>query len=221
MWAPSHHHLCLTFLLVCVSAATLFFHIHQDLFHNGLDLSALCPDHNLVTSPVAIFCLSGTPVNPNTSISCPKHPASSSGTWTIYPDGWFGNQMGQYATLLPLAQLNGCRAFIQPTMHAALASMFRITLPVLAPEVDRHTPWQELEQHNWVLEEYAHLEEPWLKLTGFPCSWTFFHYLQEQIRREFTLHDHLRQEAQCLLSRLRLRRTGKLPNTFVGVTIWR
>nr|XP_010945223.2 galactoside alpha-(1,2)-fucosyltransferase 1 isoform X1 [Camelus bactrianus] len=221
MWAPSRRHLCLTFLLVCVSAAILFFHIHQDLLHDALDLSALCPDYNLVTSPVAIFCLSGTPINPNASISCPKHPASSSGTWTIYPDGRFGNQMGQYATLLALAQLNGRQAFIQPAMHAALAPMFRITLPVLAPEVDRHAPWRELELHDWMSEEYAHLEEPWLKLTGFPCSWTFFHHLREQILREFTLHDYLRQEAQRLLSRLRLRRTGKRPSTFVGVHVRR
>ncbi|XP_057568716.1 galactoside alpha-(1,2)-fucosyltransferase 1 isoform X3 [Hippopotamus amphibius kiboko] len=221
MWAPSNRHLCLTVLLACALASVFFLHIHQDLFHGGLYLAALCPYRNPMTSAVAIFCLSGTPVNPNASFSCPKHPASVSGTWTIYPNGRLGNQMGQYATLLALAQLNGRQAFIQPAMHATLAPMFRITLPVLAPEVDSHGPWRQLELHDWMSEEYAHLKEPWLKFTGFPCSWTFFHHLREQIRREFTLHDHLRQEAQGLLSQLRLGRTGDRPSTFVGVHVRR
>ncbi|XP_057390814.1 galactoside alpha-(1,2)-fucosyltransferase 1 isoform X4 [Balaenoptera acutorostrata] len=221
MWAPRLRHLCLTFLLACVFASVFFLHIHQDLFHNGLGLSALCPDRNPVTSPVAIICLSDTPINPKASFSCPKHPASLSGTWTIYPNGRLGNQMGQYATLLALAQLNGRQAFIQPAMHATLAPVFRITLPVLAPEVNGRTPWRELELHDWMSEEYAQLKEPWLRLIGFPCSWTFFHHLREQIRSEFTLHDHLRREAQSLLSQFRLSRTGDRPSTFVGVHVRR
>lgn len=129
--------------------------------------------------------------------------------------------MGQYATLLALAQLNGRQAFIQPAMHATLAPVFRITLPVLAPEVNSRTPWWELELHDWMLEQYAQLKEPWLKLSSFPCSWTFFHHLREQIRSEFTLHDHLRREAQSLLSHFRLSRTGDHPSTFVGVHVRR
>ncbi|XP_058385752.1 galactoside alpha-(1,2)-fucosyltransferase 1 [Diceros bicornis minor] len=221
MWAPSPRHLCLTFLLVCVLSSVFFLHVHQDLFHSGVDLFALCPDRRVVTSRVSILCLSGTPMTSNTSLSCPEQPASLTGTWTIYPDGRFGNQMGQYATLLALAQLNGRQAFILPAMHAALAPVFRITLPVLAPEVDRHTAWRELELHDWMSEEYARLKEPLLKFTGFPCSWTFFHHLREQIRSEFTLHDHLRQEAQALLSQLHLGRTGGRPSTFVGVHVRR
>nr|XP_005589864.1 PREDICTED: galactoside 2-alpha-L-fucosyltransferase 1 [Macaca fascicularis]XP_005589867.1 PREDICTED: galactoside 2-alpha-L-fucosyltransferase 1 [Macaca fascicularis]XP_015297258.1 PREDICTED: galactoside 2-alpha-L-fucosyltransferase 1 [Macaca fascicularis] len=222
MWPPSRRQLCLAFLLVCVlSALSFFLHIHQDSFPHGLRLSILCPDRRLVTPPVAIFCLPGTPVGPNTSSSCPQNSASLSGTWTIYPDGRFGNQMGQYATLLALAQLNGRRAFILPAMHAALAPVFRITLPVLAPEVDSRTPWRELQLHDWMSEEYADLRDPFLKLSGFPCSWTFFHHLREQIRREFTLHDHLREEAQSVLGQLRLGRTGDRPRTFVGVHVRR
>ncbi|KAM8788074.1 galactoside alpha-(1,2)-fucosyltransferase 1 [Rhynchonycteris naso] len=221
MWTLSRHHLCLTFLLICVFSTILFLHIYQDIFHNGLDLSVLFADQPLLTAPVAIFCLSGTPMNLSTSSFCPKHPASLSGTWTISPDGRFGNQMGQYATLLALAQLNSRQAFIQPAMHAALAPVFRITLPVLAPEVDSRTPWRELLLHDWMSEEYAHLEDPFLKLTGFPCSWTFFHHLREQIRSEFTLHDHLQVKAQSFLRQLRLPRTGDLPRTFVGVHVRR
>ena len=77
--------------------------------------------------------------------------------------------------------------------------MFCITLPVPVPGVDRDTLWQKLDLHDWMSEEYAHLEEPLLELTGFPCSWTFFHHLRDQIQREFTLHDHLQEKAQDFL----------------------
>nr|UXX20497.1 fucosyltransferase [Homo sapiens] len=169
MWLRSHRQLCLAFLLVCVLSVIFFLHIHQDSFPHGLGLSILCPDRRLVTPPVAIFCLPGTAMGPNASSSCPQHPASLSGTWTVYPNGRFGNQMGQYATLLALAQLNGRRAFILPAMHAALAPVFRITLPVLAPEVDSRTPWRELQLHDWMSEEYADLRDPFLKLSGSPA----------------------------------------------------
>lgn len=215
MWTPRH--LCLAFLLVCVLSAVFYLHIHKN--YRALRLLTLCPA--AAVSPVAIFCLSGTPVNANSSLSCPERPASLSGTWTIHPDGRFGNQMGQYATLLALAQLNGRRAFILPSMHATLAPVFRISLPVLAPEVERRLAWQELTLNDWMSEEYAHLQEPVLKLTGFPCSWTFFHHLREQIRSEFTLHDHVREDVQSQLHRLRLGRTGARPRTFVGVHVRR
>lgn len=220
MWALSRHHLCLTFLLVCVFSSVMFFHFTQDIFHNGLDLSALLDRHR-VTNSVAITCLSGTPMTPNISSTCPTYPASLSGTWTIIPSGRFGNQMGQYATLLALAQLNGRQAFILPSMHAVLAPVFRITLPVLVPEVDKHTPWRNLHLHDWMSEEYAHLNDPFLKLIGYPCSWTFFHHLREQIQSEFTLHDHLREQTQGFLRQLRLAGTGAIPRTFVGVHVRR
>ncbi|KAM5298160.1 galactoside alpha-(1,2)-fucosyltransferase 1 isoform 1-T2 [Glossophaga mutica] len=221
MGTLSRRHLCLTFLLLCVLASIAFLHISQDLFHNPLDLPILFRDRRRGTGRVAIVCLSGTPVSPNASSPYSTHPASLSGAWTISPDGRFGNQMGQYATLLALAQINGRQAFILPTMHATLAPVFRITLPVLAPEVDRDTPWRTLDLHDWMSEEYAHLQEPLLKLTGYPCSWTFFHHVRDQIRREFTLHGHLRDKAQDFLRRLRLPGTGAAPSTFVGVHVRR
>nr|XP_008250578.1 galactoside alpha-(1,2)-fucosyltransferase 1 isoform X1 [Oryctolagus cuniculus] len=221
MWPPSRRQLCLAFLLVCaLSAFSFLLHLHQDLFRNGLALSLPCLERQPVPAPVAIVCLPVTSPASNAS-SCAGRPAAPSGIWTIHPDGRFGNQMGQYATLLALAQLNGRRAFILPAMHAALAPVFRITLPVLAPEVDRRTSWKQLLLHDWMSEEYSRLEDPFLKFTGFPCSWTFFHHVREQIRREFTLHDHLREEAQRLLGKLRLGRTGARPRTFVGVHVRR
>lgn len=223
MWTPSRRQLCLAFLLVCVfSAGSFFFHLRGgNFFRNELTLSLLCPDYHLLKSPVAMVCLPRPLQTFNASPSCPGQFSSPSGTWTISPGGRFGNQMGQYATLLALAQLNGRRAFIQPEMHATLAPVFRISLPVLDPEVDSLTPWQHLVLHDWMSEEYSRLEDPFLKLSGFPCSWTFFHHLREQIRREFTLHDHLREGAQHLLSGLRLGPRGIRPHTFVGVHVRR
>ncbi|XP_006770052.2 PREDICTED: galactoside 2-alpha-L-fucosyltransferase 1 [Myotis davidii] len=186
MWTPGRRHLCPTFLLVCVLAGLSFLHLYRGLFQGGLDLSFLCADRHLGAAPVAIFCPSGAYLALNTSPSCAQLPVPPSGAWTIIPDGRLGNQMGQYATLLALARLNSRQAFILPTMHAALAPVFRITLPVLLPEVDSRTPWERLELHDWMSEEYARLPQPFLKLSGFPCSWTFFHHLREQIRREFT-----------------------------------
>ncbi|KAM4800835.1 galactoside alpha-(1,2)-fucosyltransferase 1 [Urocitellus parryii] len=221
MWAPSRHQLCLAFLLVCVLSAISFLHFLQDLFQYGLRLSVLCPDSHVLRAPVAIICLADKQLTQNTSSSCLQNADPVSGTWTIHPDGRLGNQMGQYATLLALAQLNGRRAFILPAMHATLAPVFRITLPVLTSEVDSRTPWRKLQLHDWMSEEYFCLKDPFLKLSGFPCSWTFFHHLREQIRREFTLHDHLRDEAQHLLSQFRLGHTGARPRTFVGVHVRR
>ncbi|XP_040833844.1 galactoside alpha-(1,2)-fucosyltransferase 1 isoform X2 [Ochotona curzoniae] len=227
MWPPSRRQLCFGFWLVCgLSALGFLLQLHQDLLRKGLDLSLLCPSSHLLSSPVAMVCLTCAPspssaASSNASSSYAPQPESLSGTWTIYPDGRLGNQMGQYATLLALAQLNGRQAFIQPSMHATLAPMFRITLPMLAPEVDSRTPWKPLLLHDWMSEEYSQLREPYLKLSGFPCSWTFFHHLRERIRSEFTLHEHLRVEAQRLLSRLQLGRSGARPSTFVGVHVRR
>ncbi|XP_006868458.1 PREDICTED: galactoside 2-alpha-L-fucosyltransferase 1 [Chrysochloris asiatica] len=221
MWSSSRRHLCLAFLVAFVVSAIFFLHIYQDTLFNGLDLSVLYSYSCLEMPPVAIFCLSGTPVTANTSYSSLQSSDSLSGTWTIYSDGRLGNQMGQYATLLALAQLNGRQAFILPSMHDTLAPVFRITLPVLSPEVDRQISWQKLKLHDWMSEEYSHLEEAQLKLFGFPCSWTFFHHIREKIRSEFKLHEHLREEAQSVLRSIRLGHTRATPSTFVGVHVRR
>lgn len=221
MWALGRHHLCLTFLLLCALAGLSFLHTYRGLLGvGGLGLSFLCAERPLAAAPVAVFCPAGARAALNAS-SCPQPPAPPSGAWTIVPDGRLGNQMGQYATLLALARLNGRQAFVLPAMHATLAPLFRITLPVLAPQVDARTAWQGLELHDWMSEEYARLPQPLLKLSGFPCSWTFYHHLREQIRREFELHGHVRERAQRFLARLRLPGTGAPPSAFVGVHVRR
>ncbi|XP_074056091.1 galactoside alpha-(1,2)-fucosyltransferase 2-like [Macrotis lagotis] len=138
------------------------------------------------------------------------------GIWTVNSAGRLGNQMGEYATLFALAKLNGHQAYISPEMHNYLAPIFRITLPVLPTSVAQQIPWQNYALHDWMSEEYLHIDGDYVSLTGFPCSWTFYHHLREEIRREFTLHDHIRKEAQAYLWGIKKNQT-----TFVGVHVRR
>ncbi|XP_072457141.1 galactoside alpha-(1,2)-fucosyltransferase 2-like isoform X1 [Notamacropus eugenii] len=150
---------------------------------------------------------------PETPAPTTSHPK---GIWTVNSIGRLGNQMGEYATLYALAKLNGHQAYISPEMHRYLAPIFRITLPVLPANVAKHIPWRNYYLHDWMSEEYRHIDGAYVYLTGYPCSWTFYHHLREEIRREFSLHEHIRKEAQAYLWGLR-----KSPATFVGVHVRR
>ncbi|KAM4801385.1 galactoside alpha-(1,2)-fucosyltransferase 2-like [Urocitellus parryii] len=141
------------------------------------------------------------------------------GMWTINAVGRLGNQMGQYATLYALAQLNGRPAYIPAQMHSTLAPIFRITLPVLPSATARSVPWRNYHLNDWMEEQYRHIPGRYVRLTGYPCSWTFYHHLRQEILREFSLHEHVRQEAQRFLRGLRV--NGSRPSTFVGVHVRR
>ncbi|XP_003801564.1 galactoside 2-alpha-L-fucosyltransferase 2 [Otolemur garnettii] len=138
--------------------------------------------------------------------------------WTINAIGRLGNQMGQYATLYALAKMNGRPAFILPEMHRTLAPIFRITLPVL-PSTMTIIHWQNYHLNDWMEEQYRHIRGDYVRLTGYPCSWTFYHHLRHEILQEFTLHDHVREEAQTFLRGLQV--NGSQPVTFVGVHVRR
>ncbi|XP_076398613.1 galactoside alpha-(1,2)-fucosyltransferase 2-like [Peromyscus maniculatus bairdii] len=141
------------------------------------------------------------------------------GMFTINSIGRLGNQMGEYATLFALARMNGRPAFIPAAMHSALAPIFRISLPVLHGDTDRRIPWQNYHLNDWMEERYRHIPGRYVRLTGYPCSWTFYHHLRPEILQEFTLHDHVREEAQAFLRGLRV--NGSQPSTFVGVHVRR
>ncbi|KAM5236042.1 galactoside alpha-(1,2)-fucosyltransferase 2 [Ctenodactylus gundi] len=141
------------------------------------------------------------------------------GMWTINAIGRLGNQMGQYATLLALARMNGRPAYIPPQMHRTLAPIFRITLPVLRGAAASSTPWRNYHLNDWMEERYRHIPGLYVRLTGYPCSWTFYHHLRAEVRREFSLHDHVREEAQAFLRTLRVQ--GRRPRAFVGVHVRR
>lgn len=141
------------------------------------------------------------------------------GIWTINAVGRLGNQMGQYATLYALAKVNGRLAFIPAQMHRMLARIFRITLPGLQGTTERRISWQNYHLNDWMEERYRHIPGEYVRLTGYPCSWTFYHHLRDEILQEFTLHDHVREEAQNFLQGLQV--NGSRPGTYVGVHVRR
>ncbi|KAG8521370.1 Galactoside 2-alpha-L-fucosyltransferase 2 [Galemys pyrenaicus] len=145
------------------------------------------------------------------------HPAG--GMWTINAIGRLGNQMGEYATLYALAKMNGRPAFIPAQMHSTLAPIFRISLPVLHDSTAHGVPWRNYHLNDWMEEQYRRIPGPYVRLTGYPCSWTFYHHVRDEILREFTLHDHVREQAQRFLRGLRV--NGSQPSTFVGVHVRR
>ncbi|XP_029441412.1 galactoside 2-alpha-L-fucosyltransferase 2-like [Rhinatrema bivittatum] len=140
------------------------------------------------------------------------------GMWTVNSIGRLGNQMGEYATLYALAKLNDHTAYIVPEMHDWLASIFKITLPVMHKNVVYHVPWRKYRLHDWMSKEYEHIEGKYVMLTGYPCSWTFYHHIREEILREFTFHDFIRDEANKNLEKMKGSRRNA---TFIGVHVRR
>ncbi|KAM4824954.1 galactoside alpha-(1,2)-fucosyltransferase 2 [Thomomys bottae] len=139
--------------------------------------------------------------------------------WTIKVRGRLGNQMGEYATLYALAKMNGRPAFIPAEMYVTLAPIFKISLPVLPSALDRWLPWQNYQLNDWMEERHQHISSNFVRFTGYPCSWTFYHHLRPDILREFSLHEQLREEAQAFLRGLQADRGG--PCTLVGVHVRR
>ncbi|XP_044844847.1 galactoside alpha-(1,2)-fucosyltransferase 2-like isoform X2 [Mauremys mutica] len=154
---------------------------------------------------------------PKTIKGAPPH-LTERGMWTVNSAGRLGNQMGEYATLYALAKMNGRQAYILPEMHQQLAPLFRITLPVLSSDVVQDIPWKDYELHDWMSEEYRHIEGKYIRLTGYPCSWTFYHHLRQEILQEFSFHDHVKEEANRYLAGLRGQRRNV---TYVGVHVRR
>ncbi|XP_042330656.1 galactoside alpha-(1,2)-fucosyltransferase 2 [Sceloporus undulatus] len=160
------------------------------------------------------------PVYVNTSTNSSASPTEPVDTsiWTVNSIGRLGNQMGEYATLYALAKLNGHKAFILPAMHRYLSPIFRITLPVIPAEMVSKIRWRNFHLHDWMSEDYRHIEGKYIHFTGYPCSYTFYHHIRQEILQEFTFHDHVKEEANQYLRSLR----GKRENvTYVGVHVRR
>lgn len=138
--------------------------------------------------------------------------------WTTHPTARLGNKMGEYAALYALAKLNGHQAYVLPQMHSELGKMFKISLPVLPQEVADSIKWRQYRLKDWMSPEYANISGQYVKLMGTPCSWTFYHHLREEILREFTFHESIKNEANAHLEKLR----GPKANvTYVGVHVRR
>ncbi|XP_015280717.1 PREDICTED: galactoside 2-alpha-L-fucosyltransferase 2, partial [Gekko japonicus] len=140
------------------------------------------------------------------------------GIWTVNSIGRLGNQMGEYATLYALAKLNGHQAYILPGMHQYLGRIFRITLPMISSDMVDKIPWRNYNLHDWMSEEYRHIQGKYVLLTGYPCSYTFYHHIRNEILQEFTFHDYIKEEANKYLLQLRGQRKNV---TYIGVHVRR
>uniref|UniRef100_UPI0035902D24 galactoside alpha-(1,2)-fucosyltransferase 2-like n=1 Tax=Myxine glutinosa TaxID=7769 RepID=UPI0035902D24 len=140
------------------------------------------------------------------------------GSWTSQPQGRLGNLMGEYATLLALSMLNGGRPILMPKMGARLKSIFEVNAAVMTSMESYATPWQEFPLNDWMTEEYKHIRAPYVKLKGYPCSWTFYHHMSSFVRREFTFLPPLRDYATATL---RKAMAGRQSATFIGVHVRR
>ncbi|XP_042556041.1 galactoside alpha-(1,2)-fucosyltransferase 2-like [Dipodomys spectabilis] len=183
------------FLLFIIFAVSGIFHCHRRL--------ALVPGPWAYSARVVLV---------------PKH-LPQGGMFTINSKGRLGNQMGEYATLYALAKMNGRPAFIPAAMHSMLAPIFRISLPVLHSVTERRVPWRHYHLNDWMEERHLHITSRYVHFMGYPSSWTFYHHLRPEILQEFSLHKHMREEAQAFLRGLRV--NGSRPRTFVGVHVRR
>ncbi|XP_043914952.1 galactoside alpha-(1,2)-fucosyltransferase 2-like [Protopterus annectens] len=132
--------------------------------------------------------------------------------------GRLGNQMGEYATLYALSKINRRQAYIIPEMFNYLSPLFRITMPTINGEEVKRISWREYKVYNWMAPEYRQFSEKYVRLTGTPCSWTIFHYLRDDILREFTFHDHIKKEANNYLQKIKGDRKSV---TFISVHVRR
>ncbi|KAM9299443.1 galactoside alpha-(1,2)-fucosyltransferase 2-like [Gastrophryne carolinensis] len=140
------------------------------------------------------------------------------GVWTMEPGGRLGNLMGQYAALYALAKINGRQPYIMPHMHTELSKLFRIRLPVIPQEVVNRIKWKRYMLRNWMLPEYRNISGEYVQLFSYTYSWTIYHHIREEILREFTFHDFIKQEANEYLTKIR----GDRKNvTFIGVHVRR
>eukprot|EP00062_Callorhinchus_milii_P015963 gi/632966773/ref/XP_007899607.1/ PREDICTED: galactoside 2-alpha-L-fucosyltransferase 2-like [Callorhinchus milii] len=152
------------------------------------------------------------------ALQVPKPVIASKGFWTINSKGRLGNQMGEYATLYALAKLNGKQAYIPQAMANYLSPIFRINLPTLHESMRNKVHWKNYHLNDWMEQRYCYVPGDYVKLTGYPCSWTFYHHIREEILREFTFHDYIIKEANKFLRSIS---KGKANVTYVAVHVRR
>ncbi|XP_069492420.1 galactoside alpha-(1,2)-fucosyltransferase 2-like [Ambystoma mexicanum] len=140
------------------------------------------------------------------------------GVWTMNSNNRLGNQMGEYAILYALAKLHGRPAAIVPGMVHMLCPLFNLTLPHLNEIQEKQITWQKYWLTDWMLEKHKQIKGKYVQFTGCPNSWTFYHHIKDEIRREFTFHPPIKKEVNEHLESLRGSRTNV---TYVGVHVRR
>lgn len=139
---------------------------------------------------------------------------------SITPWARLGNLMGEYATLLALAELNGREPVLQPQMSHILESFFHITVrPMHAAELDFwEKRWANVSLNNWMEPRLENLTAPFTFLRGTPSSWTFYNHIKPRILQEFRFRDYVIERTHQTLHRLR---NGSMSVTFIGVHVRR
>uniref|UniRef100_UPI00358FA9AB galactoside alpha-(1,2)-fucosyltransferase 2-like isoform X1 n=1 Tax=Myxine glutinosa TaxID=7769 RepID=UPI00358FA9AB len=181
--------------------------------------SALCFTYGLFTP------LSSSPnIMPwrrNTSFkNSMLHPLP--GVWISSTIGRLGNQMGAYAALYGLAQMNGRQAYLSVNSANELGEIFQLTLPRL-PE-NENKDFNNFLLHDWMEESYEHISPMRVHLTGYPNSWTFYDRYRDAILREFTFRPVIRETADTFLRSVAAKSSSQLSGanmTFVGVHVRR
>ncbi|KAM3823749.1 galactoside alpha-(1,2)-fucosyltransferase 2 [Vipera latastei] len=196
------------FYILGIISLSAFFHLPKKISYYYTPTETI-----FSSSSIEQFLLQRTTANSNLSSE-----AREVGTLTVNTIGRLGNKMGQYATLYALAKINGYQAYIQPEMHSALSPIFKITLPVISAKVFGKIQWKNIYLNDWMSEDYRHIQGKYVQLTGYPCSYTFYHHLRREILKEFTFHDYIKEEANHYLQILRAERQNV---TYVGVHVRR
>lgn len=196
------------FYILGIISLSVFFHLPKKISYYYTSTETI-----FSSSSIEQFLLQRTTPNSNLSSE-----AREAGILTVNSIGRLGNKMGQYATLYALAKINGYQAYIQPEMHSALSPIFKITLPVISAKVFGKIQWKNIYLNDWMSEDYRHIQGKNVQLTGYPCSYTFYHHLRREILKEFTFHDYVKEEANHYLQILRAERQNV---TYVGVHVRR
>lgn len=131
----------------------------------------------------------------------PKEPDASNQTIDYYittlPTGRLGNQMFSYASLLGIARMNR-RQPLYPTM-SSLNKFFLI----------KHHSDQSSNDFEIVYEtsfaaydpKFESLPPKNILLLQYFQSWKYFHFMKEDILREFTFRPYIKDDARILLKR--------------------
>ncbi|XP_061447595.1 galactoside alpha-(1,2)-fucosyltransferase 2-like [Rhineura floridana] len=213
----------LFFLYLCIlMSLSTFLHLYNKMPNQWWRVN-MKDTSNFLFTGLPVFLTNSS--SSSSSFSNTTHNSSSSpskitdsGIWTVNSIGRLGNQMGEYATLYALAKINNHQAYILPAMHQYLAPIFQISLPVIHAEVAKKIHWKNYNLHDWMSENYNHIQGKYVRLTGYPCSYTFYHHIRQEILQEFTFHDHVKEEANQYLQELRGKRQEV---TYVGVHVRR
>ncbi|GAB6032173.1 fucosyltransferase 1 (galactoside 2-alpha-L-fucosyltransferase, H blood group) [Chamberlinius hualienensis] len=138
---------------------------------------------------------------------------------TFIEGGRLGNVMTQYAVLYSLARMNNRSAFMTPGMAAILQPYFKVTIPALSTQLMTKINWTSIAITDWMQEKYRHMEGQFLKVRNYvPSSFSYYDFLKDEIKREFTLRDDHQNKAQNILRNIKGNRSSV---TFVGVHVRR